>query len=558
MKILFLARHQGYFRSYESVIRMLAGRGHQVHLSVERADQVGGEAVVWSLTSECSGVTFGQAPSRPDDEWAWVVGRLRLGLDYLRYQHPVFDRAYKLKARARERTPGLFVRLAEWLRALGGWAGAMGVSVVRRLERAVPEDPGIRGYFEALSPDLLLVTPLIDLGSAQIEYLRVARTKGVPTALCVWSWDHLSSKALIREAPDRVFVWNATQKDEAVRLHGVPPERVVVTGAQCFDHWFERQPSRERSEFCTSLGLNPSKPLISYVCSALFAGSPSEALFVARWVMALRHAEEPLRTANVLVRPHPSRLAEWQEVDTRALGIVLWGRSPVDAQSRADYFDSLYHADAVVGLNTSAMIEAGILGRPVLTVIVPEFAENQTGTVHFEYLSSVGGGLVTAATSLEQHAQQLAAVVKRPASPSTQFVSEFVRPRGLDVPATPYFVEQVEALGVERPEHVPASTGGLATWFVRQLSRAQGVERLEGWTLSWRERDSAEHGRDELRRKALVRAEARARSDASRVAALRQRAADFERLVGVRRATRQRIEARYRARDEARAGGRSH
>ena len=65
----------------------------------------------------------------------------------------------------------------------------------------------------------MLLTPLIDLGSSQIDYLRAARELGVPTALCVWSWDHLSSKALIRECPERVFVWNETQKREAVELH---------------------------------------------------------------------------------------------------------------------------------------------------------------------------------------------------------------------------------------------------------------------------------------------------------------------------------------------------
>ena len=91
----------------------------------------------------------------------------------------------------------------------------------------------------------MLLTPLIDLGSSQIDYLRAARALGIPTALCVWSWDHLSSKALIRECPDRVFVWNETQKREAVELHRVPAERVVVTGAQCFDHWFDRTPSRD-------------------------------------------------------------------------------------------------------------------------------------------------------------------------------------------------------------------------------------------------------------------------------------------------------------------------
>ena len=48
--------------------------------------------------------------------------------------------------------------------------------------------------------------------------------------------------------------------------------------------------------------------------------------------------------------------------------MACWPRAgdlPVDVRSKSDYFDSLYHASVAVGLNTSAMIEAAILGHPV-------------------------------------------------------------------------------------------------------------------------------------------------------------------------------------------------
>ena len=47
----------------------------------------------------------------------------------------------------------------------------------------------------------------------------------------------------------------------------------------------------------------------------------------------------------------------------------------------------MYHASATVGLNTSAMIEAAIVGRPVHTILVPEFQHSQEGTLHFRYLA---------------------------------------------------------------------------------------------------------------------------------------------------------------------------
>ena len=81
---------------------------------------------------------------------------------------------------------------------------------------------------------------------------------------------------------------------------------------------------------------------------------------------------------------------------------------PVDARSKGDYFDSLYHASATVGLNTSAMIEAAIFGRPVHTVLLPEFRDSHEGTVHFRYLLEGPDALLHATRTLDEHAREVA------------------------------------------------------------------------------------------------------------------------------------------------------
>ena len=192
---------------------------------------------------------------------------------------------------------GRLALLSPWpmrLAATRDGRGGRSKGYLRWLERSTPDDPALRAYIDAHSPDVVLITPLIALGSSQIDYLRAARSLGIPTALCVWSWDHLSSKALIRELPDRVFVWNDTQRREARKLHGVPSSQIVVTGAQCFDKWFDRQPSRDRATFCRQIGLPAERPILLYVCSAPFSGSQPEAPFVLDWVRRIRmHALEP-------------------------------------------------------------------------------------------------------------------------------------------------------------------------------------------------------------------------------------------------------------------------
>jgi hypothetical protein len=483
MKVLFIARHFTYFRNFESVIGALAERGHQVHLAADREEALGGRELVDRLATRFPGhVTAGFTPILEWGRYRRLSGALRIGLDYLRYSDRRYETTPKLRDRAYERTAGFVLALAQlpFRRVITG--------ALERIEAAVPRQLGVDDFIREQQPDVLLVTPLIELGSPQLDYVRAARSLGIRSALCVWSWDHLSSKALIRVVPDRVIVWNDVQRDEAQRFHGIASDRVIVTGAQCFDQWFGRAPSRDRQTFARVLGLPPDRPLLLYVCSALFKTSPSEAAFVLAWIAAVRRSSDArLRDSAILVRPHPQRLDEWT-VDARdALareGAVVWGSNPVEKESRADYFDSLFHASAVVGLNTSALVEAAIVDRPVFTLMLPEFRHNQEGTFHFHHLLTVGGGFLNVSRSIEEHVEQLTrALAGGAVRPNRPFVEQFIRPRGVNVAATPVFADAVETLA--RDGAVLGADGRLWTLALRPLiwalvlaGRVPYVERI--------------------------------------------------------------------------------
>jgi hypothetical protein len=268
----------------------------------------------------------------------------------------------------------------------------------------------------------------------------------------VGSWDHLTTKGLIHEIPDRVLVWNEAQKREAIALHGVPADRVVVTGSQAYDHWFSTKPALDRAGFCRKVGLDPERPMVLYLCSSPFI-APHEVGFVRSWMTAIRRSsDERLRGVSLLVRPHPQNAAQWENVDLAAEfeHAALWpktGVNPIGGVARSDYFDSMYHAEAVVGVNTSGMIESGILGKPVYSVLTEEFASTQEGTLHFQHLKNVEGGLLYLAGSLEEHASQLSRLLADGRSErqgTRQFIQAFIRPNGLDQAATPLVVEAVE------------------------------------------------------------------------------------------------------------------
>jgi hypothetical protein len=302
------------------------------------------------------------------------------------------------------------------------------------------------------------------------------------------SWDHLSSKALLHIPPDRTIVWNDVQKREATEMHGVPESRVVVTGAQCYDQWFDKRPGRSREQFCRAMGLDPQRPFVLYVCSAMSpVPNPVEPAFVKEWIHSLRSSDDPvLKTAGVLVRPHPERGREWGGVSLDGLeNIAVNGRNPIDADAKADYFDSLYYSSAVVGLCTTAFLEAAIIGRPVLTLQLPEYRMHQDGMLHFRYLLNVEGGLLHTAPDVRSHLEQLAEVMKSDGSReerNRRFLAAFVRPNGLDLPVTPTFVEAVEALGRDG-RHLPVDPAFAAAPLVLRAAIRMSNTAVGRWLL---------------------------------------------------------------------------
>jgi hypothetical protein len=491
VRILFLARHFSYLRLFESAIAELAERGHILHLSADREESLGGASLVERLAARYPNVTVGWTPGRQSGAWADLGRKLRLSIDYLRFLDPRYERAPRLRGRAEERTPSV-VRWLARLPLLSAPRGRQLLSwVLRQFEQAVPRSRELEDFYREQAPDIVLLTPLVDLGSPQIDHYMSARALGLRTVLCVGSWDHLSSKSVLRAAPDLVTVWNDIQKQEAIELHAVPPERIVVTGAQCYDQWFGRVPSRSRSEFFEYAGLDPGRPFVLYVCSSLFKHTANEAQFVEQWIQQVRGSSDPvLRAAGILVRPHPRRLEEWQQVDlTEFKNISMFGSYPVDPATKNDYFDSLFYASAVVGLNTSAFLEAAVVGKPVLTVLLPEISrDNQEGTIHFHYLFDAGGGLLEVARNLTEHVGQLSAALANPApgvERARRFTAAFIRPQGLDDPSTPRFANAIEGAGTRpAPAAVRPSVAVLAARVL--LLPWLAVAGLRNATQPWR------------------------------------------------------------------------
>jgi hypothetical protein len=240
--------------------------------------------------------------------------------------------------------------------------------------------------------------------------------------------------------------------------------------------------------------LDPQRPFVVFAGSTASISAPeAEVRFVKRWIEAVRLGPGSLAGVGILIRPHPYNSAHWSEVDLGAYpGVTVYprhGGNPVDDDDRADYYDTLHHGAALVGINTSAMIEAGIQDRPVFTIVDSSFDDTQTGTLHFRYLLPENGGHLQRATSLEEHARQLSASIDDGAAPSSRrFIETFVRPNGLGTASTPQLVTALEGLSDAAsipPDRVPLYLWPLRVglWVVAAVADVPHARRR--WLKSW-------------------------------------------------------------------------
>lgn len=466
MRILFNVTLTTMLRHFESVVLSLADRGHTVRIAWpgRRADIAPPPALAGH-----AGVSFVKCPATRSDKWAKPIHEMRLLADYLRYLEGPYKKAPKLRTRAvRKLVAGLShehqdhmtaycprcsARLVDdevgyMLRGVGKKGRANLRRLLAMMEATVASDEGIDAFLRSEQPDVLLVTPLINFGSYQADYVKSAVALGIPVGFPVFSWDNLTNKGLIHVPPDRVFVWNERQRAEAIHMHKIPHERVVVTGAPRFDEFFSMQPSVSRADFCAAHRLDPGEPIVAYLCSSDFVAG-TEQDFVVRWIDEVRR-EPALARCNILIRPHPRERQTWKTFQAdRPRVAVSW---PQALNADQTLFDTVSHAAAIVGLNTSAQLEAAIAGRPVLTMLVPEFSDGQQGTLHFRYLLKEEGGFVDVAADFDAHRRQLAAAASGDydAGAIREFIEAFLRPCGLDRPVTPILVEAVEALAASR------------------------------------------------------------------------------------------------------------
>ena len=458
MRILVVLNSSAFFHHLDGTVRSLCEVGHAVKVltrMVSKGDEDEGyrEAMVASVAPyEHGSYDFGLLKRR--DRLSAPIRRLRGTSNYAVYR------------RRQHNSPQLGQRLAADCppavrRLLDTRAGRLAVSddrwlsAYRRLQARLPADAGIARQVAAERPDVVVACPFLYTMSADVEYARAALQLGIPTVAVIASWDNLSTKGTFQLPADRVLVWNEPLAREAQLIHAIPGDRIVATGAPKLDPYFELRPSLGREEFCARAGLEPAPYVLYLGSSDQVAGD--ETGHVRELAAALR-ADERTAALRLVVRPHPLNGAVWEGF--REQGIAVFpasGQRPDLLPHREDYLHTLTHAAAVIGVNTTAFLEAAIVDRPCLTILGERHRAGQVERGHFHHL--LEAGFLETVPDFAGALDALAAILAgedRRAEQRRRFVASFIRPRGIDRRAGEVMAEAIlETVAAADPDPAP-------------------------------------------------------------------------------------------------------
>jgi hypothetical protein len=277
---------------------------------------------------------------------------------------------------------GVWIPAALWTLLLRTSSAAR-VSLVRMQTRFTP-DPGLyTDLFEKHQPDLVVASTA---GWRLDRYLlREATQRGVPTLAAIVGWDNPSSYAIPGAPMDYATCWSELQKDELVYGSDWSPERVHVGGIPSYDGYFRKTWLMPRDEYFKLHGLDPQRKLISYACSFVhFAPNYPNVEALAKLVSS----DELAEPSQLLVRLHPSHFqdkpvmfAEERKkihaLETQyphvhvvrpvALGGSLGYYSGEDMDEKSSM---MAHSDVFVTVYSTMVVETAVHDTPIVAAVI--------------------------------------------------------------------------------------------------------------------------------------------------------------------------------------------
>lgn len=321
--------------------------------------------------------------------------------------------------------------------------GLRAEKIIKLFIEKKPANRDVKAFIEEIGPEFVLASPANLQGSLDIECVKAARELNIPSAILALSWDNLTTKGLFHAVPDMLFVWNSVHKKEAEVVHGIPSENIEVSGSPFFEKWLRPEfLGGEKEGLMEKMGLKRDARYVLYVGSTKRIAEDEG--WLVKDIDEMIHREFP--DLYLVVRPHPANVEPFKNIVSER--VIVWPKEGVLATKKQDVDDyriMLTNALAVVGINTSAMVDAVVLGVPTVAFLVEKYRRTQVEAIHFKYMmESHAVGLVEHADELMNLLQAIDLNKAWGEEDRGNFVKKFIAPYGRDIMPSEYIAEKID------------------------------------------------------------------------------------------------------------------
>ncbi len=144
-----------------------------------------------------------------------------------------------------------------------------------------------------------------------------------------------------------------------------PKSRLVVTGQPRYDVLRLASQTYDRDQFCRRYNLDSTKR-IALVVTQPFPVKKARSEFINPTANALSKIQD----LQIVVKPHPGESADWYEALLARQGVNVTILSP-----KSDTIEAMFACDLFIAVNSTTIIEALMLDKPVVVVNLSKFSE---------------------------------------------------------------------------------------------------------------------------------------------------------------------------------------
>jgi hypothetical protein len=228
-------------------------------------------------------------------------------------------------------------------------------------------------YFDEYKPIRIFAPDVF--GDADVAMLKTAKRRSIRAIGMVLSWDNNTSKGLMRAMPDRLIVQNEIIREESIRLQGVRPSIIVVSGIPHFEYYKKYKPISRHDFMAQIKGDSTKKTILISPAGDKFIGTDWHIFEILK--RAYKEGKI-CRKVQFLIRLHPTNKIEFggfipdENFIIENPGVTFEGVRSKDNELNKEAVnhlaDTLTHCDVVINVLSSIVIDASIFNKSVITI----------------------------------------------------------------------------------------------------------------------------------------------------------------------------------------------